>query len=436
MALIVYDQQKNNAKILVQKLQAKKVNRNVIIALVVNSLHESYLNPWTLEGAINPGPPAGAQGTGPGGGLWQWTPYEGKVTLGDWDGQIDFMLSDAGQYIAHSAWWASAGVTEPDNSFNGWADFLANADNLDAVALTRIFIGNWERPGYTYGAERYNQAPADVEEVQAYVSGSGGGVSMPIPQWPFNYAVAFNQQPYEVHQPSEGFYDHDANQAYDIQAQDGGKQPYYAPADMTTVYVLESMATRVLMSDQKLYFADGQVGYLALDLAHDEDSSNYVVGKKFKAGEVMGHMGSAGAATGDHVHMAAARFAEYTEAVQWIKQGPYSAIVGGQISEIRGGDNLGNVTNAVTAPGFPNPWTSEEHEKQLGRVTLNNVFSVTDAQKAGMTNNFSSHVNIDGFKYIQSGEVDPTPTPTPTPKPPKPRHLKAQTIAVMGIFNN
>lgn len=435
MALIVYDQQKRNVKTLVNKLQAKKVNRNVIIALVVNSLHESYCNPNTLEGAINPGPPAAANGSGPGGGLWQWTPYAGKIKIGDWDGQISFMLSDSSQYIGHGAWWRLAGVSEPSNNFSNWGDFLANKSNLDATALTRIFIGNWERPAYSYGAQRFNAAPADVAEVQKYVSGAGG-VSLPIPQWPFDYPIAFNQQPYEIHTPADGFYDHDANQAYDIQAQGGGKKAYTAPCDLTTVYAQFSVATRVLVSDKKLYFADGQTGYLAIDLAHDEDASNYQVGKKFKAGQVMGHMGSAGMATGDHVHMACARFAKKPSSVQFIRQGPYSAITGGQVSEIRGGDGQGNVTKAVTVPGFPNPWTSESKEKSLGRVTANNVFSVTDDQKKGMINQFASHVNIDAFKFVQSGEEDgDSDGGDDEPEKPKVRHLKKQTLAIMGIFN-
>lgn len=169
MALINYEQQEANVKTLVSKLQAKGLNKNVIIALVVNSLHESYANPNTLEGAVNPGPPLGAQGTGPGGGLWQWTPYQGKITLGDWDGQINFMLSDSGQYIAHGSWWNAAGVTEPVPSIGSWSEFLNSS--ADAVSLTRQFIGAWERPSYVYGVQRYNQAEADVSEVSAYVTG-------------------------------------------------------------------------------------------------------------------------------------------------------------------------------------------------------------------------------------------------------------------------
>lgn len=170
MALINYEQQENNVKTLVSKLQAKGLNKNVIIALVVNSLHESYANPNTLEGSVNPGPPLGAQGTGPGGGLWQWTPYQGKITIGDWDGQINFMLSDSGQYIAHGSWWNAAGVTEPVPSIDSWDDFLHSS--AGAVALTQQFIGSWERPSYVYGVQRYNQAEADVSEVSAYVTGN------------------------------------------------------------------------------------------------------------------------------------------------------------------------------------------------------------------------------------------------------------------------
>ena len=433
MALIVYEQHKQNVKTLVSKLKAKKVNRNVIIALVVNSLHESYCNPYTLEGAVNPGPP---QGSGPGIGLWQWTANANPPALGDWDGQINKMLTDGGQYIPHNtAWWAPAGLAEPSNNFNNWGDFLANKSNVSATNLTRIFLGNWERPGYAYGAQRYNAAPEDVNEVQKYVSASGG-VELPVPQWPFDFPLGFNQQPYEQHTPADGFYDHDANQAYDLQANDGSRAAYTAPCNLTTVYAQYSFATRVLVSTEKLYFADGKTGYLAIDLAHDEDASMYQVGKTFKTGEVMGHLGAAGMATGVHAHMALARFANKPTSVPFIRQGPYSAITGGQVSEIRGGDGQGNVANAVTSPGFPNSWTSEAKEKSLGRVTANNTFSVTEKQKSQMHNNFASHVNIDAFKFVESGsDDDNSGGDDGDDDKPKVRHLKKQTLAVMGIFN-
>ena len=67
-------------------------------------------------------------------------------------------------------------------------------------------------------------------------------------------------------------------------------------------------------------------------------------------------------------------------------------------------------------------------------MTANNVFSVTDAQKAKMRNVLGAHVNIDAFHFMASdgGGTDPNP-PAPASKP---KHSKSLSgAAVFNIVN-
>jgi len=61
-------------------------------------------------------PPLGANGWddgASGGGLWQWTPFAGKITLGDFDGQVAFMISYKQQWDITGSWFRAAGLPDP-----------------------------------------------------------------------------------------------------------------------------------------------------------------------------------------------------------------------------------------------------------------------------------------------------------------------------------
>ena len=55
MPLLNYDQQYDYLNKLVQACKKAGIPKETTIALAINAAHESYLNPWTIEGAINPG---------------------------------------------------------------------------------------------------------------------------------------------------------------------------------------------------------------------------------------------------------------------------------------------------------------------------------------------------------------------------------------------
>lgn len=81
--------------------------------------------------------------------------------------------------------------------------------------------------------------------------------------------------------------------------------PYYAPCDMTCVYQSQSGAYNIWESDKPVYLADNTTDYVTLMCIHDE--SLLPLGSKVKQGDILGHTGAAGQATGDHVHLNIAR---------------------------------------------------------------------------------------------------------------------------------
>lgn len=395
----------DRAKKLASQNRFNKLKDPVKIALIVNAAHESAINPSAMS---NDG----------GGGIWQWTPWQGKITPGDWQGQVDYMLDDSGQYIAHSGWWGAAGISEPASmaNVNSWSDFLNSG--ASAVDLTVAFIGNWERPAYIYGAQRVNSAQADVAEVQKI---GFNGITLQVPQWPFkdDLPIQFTQGPFQFDPTAN---DHDDFGAYDIQPQDTSVKPYYAPVDLVTTYQqMTPYYTRTLVSQQMVQFADGKTGYMGMVLAHTIDPSVYVNGKKFSQGDFLGDTGGAGISTGHHMHMNVVNLGSNPDGLAWHNFTFQQDIVG---------DAGGDVANGGET--WPNPYITKERAEQLGQMTANNVFSVTEAQKANMRNVLNAHVNIDAFHFTSGGSDGGGSDPTP---PSYPKAKKSKNLEGAALFN-
>lgn len=395
----------DRAKKLASQNGFNKLKDPVKVALIVNAAHESGINPSAVSGDG-------------GGGIWQWTPYAGKIVLGDWQGQVDFMLKDASQYIAHSGWWANAGIAEPASmaNVNSWQDFLNS--NASAEDLTISFIGNWERPAYTYGAQRVASAAADVAEIQKI---GFGGTTLQIPQWPMadNLPVQFTQGPFQF-DPSAS--DHDDFASYDVQPQDTSIQPLYAPVDLVTTYAqMLPYYTRTLVSQNQIQFADGTIGYLGMVLAHSSDPSLYVQGKKFSQGEVFGDTAGLGISTGHHFHMSIVNLGADPNGLSFHHFTFQTDIIGDARGNVDGGGET-----------WPNPYITKVQAEAWGMMTWNNVFSVTDKQKANMRNVLGAHVNIDAFHFV-AGPGTGGGTPGPPNPASKPKHSRGLSGA--AIFN-
>ena len=80
--------------------------------------------------------------------------------------------------------------------------------------------------------------------------------------------------------------------------------PYYAPCSCRCVASTES-ANRIWQSLEPVLWADGTTSYVTWVQAHDE--SPHAVGTILSQGDLLGHTGTAGYVTGDHVHFNFAR---------------------------------------------------------------------------------------------------------------------------------
>ena len=82
--------------------------------------------------------------------------------------------------------------------------------------------------------------------------------------------------------------------------------PYYSPISLQCVY-LDGTSGVYFESLNMVNFIDGTVDYLSIAFAHDDNWQSNYVGKTFNQGDLIGHTGTSGVATGDHVHIQIAR---------------------------------------------------------------------------------------------------------------------------------
>ena len=82
------------------------------------------------------------------------------------------------------------------------------------------------------------------------------------------------------------------------------KCPYYAPVSCTCIGSTES-ANRIWQSNNKVLFADGTIDYMTWVQAHDNNP--HPVGTVLNQGDLLGHTGTAGNVTGDHLHLNVAK---------------------------------------------------------------------------------------------------------------------------------
>lgn len=76
--------------------------------------------------------------------------------------------------------------------------------------------------------------------------------------------------------------------------------PYYAPVSCTCIASTES-ANRIWQSNSQVHLADGSLDYVTWVVAHDNNPP--AVGTSLVQGQLMGHTGTAGNVTGDHLHL-------------------------------------------------------------------------------------------------------------------------------------
>ena len=103
-------------------------------------------------------------------------------------------------------------------------------------------------------------------------------------------------------------YSHNGTYAMDFQGWGANGRvyhcPYYAPFDCTCVAKWGSNSPMaVWQSNNEVNFVDGTHGYACIGFVHDNNINSIHVGDTKRMGDVIGHTGTYGNVTGDHVHI-------------------------------------------------------------------------------------------------------------------------------------
>ena len=122
-------------------------------------------------------------------------------------------------------------------------------------------------------------------------------------------------------------YSHNGTYAMDFQGWGANGRvyncPYYAPVDCHCVAIWGSTSPMIVWeSDDKVNYVDGRWDYMTIGFVHDDDTPDFQVGDTCSQGDVIGHTGTYGNASGDHVHIEVAegRYRGYHQNAQGVWQ--------------------------------------------------------------------------------------------------------------------
>lgn len=172
-----------------------------------------------------------------------------------------------------------------------------------------------------------------------------------------------------ITQAPNGSYTHKGTMAVDVRGIEAGvRYPYYAPCTVKCIKAWASVGQVMWQSVNNVRCSNGYIGKVTFMTCHD-DSMFAVEGKTIVAqGELLGHMGKKGNATGVHCHI---EFSQ-SDDTAWYKN-------------------------------------------QYGNYMFNYEFDPEDVWFMDNTNVISGNGK---WKYLKDVPVyEPTPTPTPTPVP-------------------
>ena len=114
---------------------------------------------------------------------------------------------------------------------------------------------------------------------------------------------------------------HANNYAIDFAGRDGGIEPFYAPFTLRIYRIQEGYNIVWAQSVDKVHLASGELDYVSLLLEHCDNIDRLYEGMVVPQGEVFYEEGTAGNATGNHVH------AEFAVG-PYVDQGSYHAVDG------------------------------------------------------------------------------------------------------------
>lgn len=260
--------------------------KNAISAMLGNMQRESTINPGLWQ-SRNEGNTSGGLG------LVQWTPATNLInwcnarnknylSITSQCEKIMDELENGGQWIATS--------TYPES----FSEFTKSTKDIEY--LTYAFLKNYERAGVEAVTERIKHANYWFTHL------SGSSSTYQYFMFPMNEYIYISQG-------ENGSYSHKGTLCIDFLGWNDNRRvykcPYYAPCDCTCVAKGSGGDWVAWESDNKVHLADGTLSYVCWVQVHDD--TPFPVGTKKKQGEIIGHTGTTGNVTGDHLHLNVAK---------------------------------------------------------------------------------------------------------------------------------
>ena len=270
-----------NARFIYNYLGTRGWTKNAICGMLGNMQTESTINPglWQNRDQGN---------TNLGYGLVQWTPatkyLEWARSYGYSTTQIEPQLLRIIYEVNHGLQWIST-----DEYPLSFLEFQKSTESPSYLA--QAFLKCYERPKNQTQPKRSEQA----EYWWGYLTGEPlpEGECVQLAQHPLDYIY--------ITQGENGSFSHQGTLAIDYVGTTP-KYPYYAPCDAECIGRNDSEAILVWKSIGEVMCADGVKREIVWRCIHDWNLL-YNVGDIILKNELMGHTGSAGNSTGDHLHL-------------------------------------------------------------------------------------------------------------------------------------
>lgn len=298
-AYLTLEEMTVNAEYILNYLLPRGWTKNAICGMLGNMQSESTINPGIWQN-LDEG------NTSLGFGLVQWTPATKYL---NWASANNLPPAEMDSQLKRILWEVENNEQWMNLRNMTFKEFTKSKKS--AYELAMIFLASYERPANPNQPERGTQAEYWFKNLK----GGGSGTQLAL----------FPMDVINITQGENGSFSHKGTLCIDFVGRHE-KYPYYAPCDCTCVWRGDESAYLAWTSDKEVMCADGVIRYITWVCVHDEQLL-YNVGHKLKKGDLMGHTGKGGHATGDHLHLNVIEGKEY---LGWTKK-PDSALAGTEL---------------------------------------------------------------------------------------------------------
>lgn len=274
-----------NAQYIMNYLLAKGWTKNAVAGMLGNMQTESTINPGIWQNLSSGNMRLGF-------GLVQWTPASKYI---DWanNRKLDYKTMDANLQrilyeVEHNIQWIKSGMT--------FKQFTQST--LSPYDLGLMFLSAYERPANpnqpirgTQAEKWFNTLDGDGDFVPDDGSGTTGGYQL----------AQFLMDVINVTQGENGDFSHQGELSMDFVGTHS-IYPYYAPCDVECYQVYAPDAILYWRTVNPVMCADGKVREFNFRTIHD-DVFDHGVGDIVLKGGLLGHTGTGGPASGEHLHL-------------------------------------------------------------------------------------------------------------------------------------